>query len=187
MKYGITAFQAMTKKPIVVSPDETLAGAGEMMLKKEVGSLVVVENGKLAGMITEKDLIKALVQSRKDPTKVKVKEVMARKMVTIPPETDLYDIAKIMNEQDIRRLPVVDKNEELLGIVTEKDLLKIQPSVIDVLIEKIKIREPKFKPLSEEIPGVSGICEICSNYSDSLVESKGAYICDECAEEAAEK
>lgn len=188
MSYGISASEAMTKKPVAISPDKNLADAGILMLKEEVGSLVVVEKGKLSGIITEKDVVRELAKNRKDPTKTKISDVMTRSVETISADTDLYDVAKLMNKKDIRRLPVVDRGGKLLGMITEKDLLKIQPSVIDILIEKVKIREPKTMPSQKKgLAKPSGVCENCGNYSDSLVESKGTQICEDCYDEVAEE
>ncbi len=186
MAYEIAVAEAMTKKPVVISPDKTLADAGSLMLKEEVGSLVVVEKGKLAGIITEKDLVRELAKNKKNPDKTKISEAMTLKVETISPDADLQDVAKLMNKKDIRRLPVVDKSGKFLGLITEKDLLKIQPSVIDILLEKVKIREPKPKPSLEEASKPSGICENCGNYSDSLISHKGVHICENCVDELSE-
>lgn len=186
MGYGITAEQAMTRKPISISPGRSLAEAGNMMLREDVRSLVVMESGKLVGIITEKDLVREVAKNRKDLSGTKVEDVMSRTLITILPDTDLYDVAKFMNEKGIRRMLVVDKDKNFLGLITEKDLLKIQPSIIEILLEKVKLREPKTE-LSAGPRKTSGDCESCGNYSDSLVQSKGVQICENCADEIVEE
>lgn len=187
MGYGITAEQAMTKKPVSISPEKNLSDAGVLMLKEEVGSLVVLEKGKLSGIVTEKDLVRELAKNRRDPAKTKISEVMTRKVETISQDTDLYEVAKMMSKKDIRRMPVVDRNGKFLGLITEKDLLKIQPSIIDILMEKVELREPKAGTLAKDESKISGVCDSCGNYSDSLVRSKGEQICENCADELAEE
>lgn len=141
MEYGLKAYDIMTKKPVTISPDSTILEAVRRMLKRNVGSLLVVVEDKLRGIITEKDILTKVIAKNKDPKDTTVSEVMTRKLITISPEEDLYNIAKIMNEKGIRRLPVV-KGRTLIGLITEKDLLAVQPSLIDVLIEKIRVYKP---------------------------------------------
>ncbi|MCW1296115.1 MAG: CBS domain-containing protein [Candidatus Parvarchaeota archaeon] len=179
MKYGITAKDAMTRHPVKINPDVNVMNAARKMIKENVGSLLVIEKNKLLGILTEKDIIQKVIAKGKDFRKIKVKDIMTTNVISISSNTDLYDIAKLMNEKGVRRLPVID-NGVLKGIVTEKDLLKIEPSLIDVLIEKIKIREPDIKRLVSGKMRHPGTCEICGNYTDELIESRGMFICNDC-------
>lgn len=174
----ILAKDLMTSEPITISKEASVKKAVETMLKKDVGSLLVVEGDEIVGIITEKDIISKVVKYAKDPTKVKVKDVMTKKLITIRPDADIYEIAKVMTKKNVRRLPVCQGNK-LLGLVTEKDILKFAPSVIYILSEKIKLRKGKRKSFSN--PSTSaGICEICGNYSDNLREYKGMLVCEYC-------
>ncbi|MBI5355632.1 MAG: CBS domain-containing protein [Candidatus Aenigmarchaeota archaeon] len=151
MKYNISADKVMSKKPVTIDAAKTLHDAGKAMMEKGVGSLIAVDNGKLAGILTEKDLVRVLANECKDPKATKVREAMTKKVISVSPNTDLYDIARMMTEKKVRRLPVVDSNK-LVGIVTEKDLLRIQPSIIDVLVEKVRVKGPHYpaRPLEED-------------------------------------
>jgi CBS domain-containing protein len=180
MRYGITAREAMTKHPVTIRPGVSVVNAVQRMLKENVGSLLVIEDKKLVGIVTEKDILIKVIAQQMDPKKTKVREVMTKDVITIAPDTDLYEIAKLMNEEDIRRLPVIEGGK-LVGLITEKDLLKIEPSLLDVLIERMKIREPEIKPIIEEA-SLQGACEICGNYCEDLEEMGGMLICSLCKE-----
>jgi CBS domain-containing protein len=105
---------------------------------------MVTEKGRLVGMITEGDILRKAFIKNKSPTKTKVWQIMTRKVVTIHPDDDLYHVTQLMNKKGIRRLPVIEDGQ-IVGYITEKDLLKVEPSILDVLIEKLKIRDPAVK------------------------------------------
>jgi CBS domain-containing protein len=182
MTYGIFVRDAMTKNPVVAGPKETVFEGLEKMLDKGVGSLVVVKDNRIVGIVTEKDFLTKVMHKMKDPKKVKLAEVMTKNPISVGPEKDLYEVAKLMNDKNIRRVPVVDRSK-LLGVITVKDVLKIEPSMINVLMEKIKIREPDFKPLRSS--ETAGMCELCGNYEETLVDADGMLLCDSCAKDLA--
>jgi len=179
MAVGFPVREAMTMNPIVCSKDITVSSALNLMDKKRVGSLLVVEDKKLLGIFTEKDILKKIVMQKRNPDSTKVSEVMSTKLITIPPDEDIFDAAKIMLEKDIRRLPVVDKNN-LLGLVTEKDLLRMNPDVIDIIIEKKRVRDASHKRLT--ISRIQGICESCGEFTTRLLECSDGFLCPECIE-----
>lgn len=180
MAYGILARDAMTRKPIVIEPERTVFEGLELMLDKGVGSLLIIKGKKLVGIVTEKDLLSKVMHKMKDPQKMKISSIMTKNLITVGPGKDLYEVAKMMNDNNIRRIPVVE-GSKLLGMITIKDLLKIEPSMINVLMERIKIREPDFKPLRSS--DTAGICELCGNYEETLVDASGMFVCDSCAKD----
>ena len=144
MKYRIRVKEIMTRKPKFVEPNTSVGKAARIMARHKIGSVLVIDKGVLVGILTEGDIIKRAFIKNKSPTKTKVKEVMTKSPLTISPDDDIGKAASIMNKKGIRRFPVV-KEGKVVGLVSEKDLLKIEPGIIDVLIEKLKIREPSFK------------------------------------------
>lgn len=134
MSYGISAEKAMNARPITITKDKTLSDAAKHMLKNRVGSLLVVESGNLIGIITDTDIVRELAVGGKTRS-AKVEDSMTHNLITVSPETDLYDVARTMVSNDVRRLPVVDSARRLLGLITEKDLIRVQPSVMDVLMD----------------------------------------------------
>ncbi|MDD5417718.1 MAG: CBS domain-containing protein [Candidatus Nanoarchaeia archaeon] len=174
---GITVGEAMTINPVICSPEINAKEAAKIMIKNHVGSLVVAKNKKLMGIITEKDMLNKLIANAKSPEKVLVKDIMTKKPISIGRRTDIAEALDLMIRNDFRRLPVVENNS-LVGIITEKDLLRIAPKVMDFLITKKKIKEINRKPI--KIREVQGMCEECGNFSGELVDKNGIFICHDC-------
>ncbi len=175
MKTGIKVIDAMTKNPIAIEKTATIEEAALKMLKNNVGSLIIKENNKLLGIITEKDMIDKVLANNLNAEKTRVNDIMSTQIKTISPQMDLYDAITKMRDEDVRRLPVIE-NDEVLGLLTEKDVLKIEPSLFDVLVEKFRIREEKTKLIGRY---QEGECESCGNYS-SLYEVNDQLICEVC-------
>lgn len=176
MKTGILVSDAMTINPVVVSPDLTIKECANLMKKNNVGSLIVKEDHTLLGIITEEDLVYEVIAKNLDVEKIRVKTVMVKEVITIDPSQDIYDALVKMNKSNIRQLPVT-KGNRLLGLLTLKDILKIEPQLFELISAKYQIRESERKPLRDKY--VEGECENCGNYSQ-LYEIEGTLICEEC-------
>ena len=181
MKTGCRVMDAMTKKPIDVAPDITLQECSKIMANKHVGSLVVKENNELVGLITEQDIVRKAVAVGLDTEKTKITEIMIRKLTVIEPEKDIYDALVLMKKLNIRHLPVM-KNGEMAGLLTLKDILKIEPQLFDLLVEKFELREAERKPINRIIP-TEGICQACGEYTEKINDIEGSLLCDDCREE----
>ena len=181
MGYGIAARDIMTRRPVVISADATAYEAAKKMVLMDVGSLLIVENKFLKGIITQRTFLKEVILKMKNPKKIKVSDIMERNLIVGKEEDDLFDIIQLMRKNGIRRIPIV-KNGVLKGIVTQKDVLTVAPGLIDMLLEMEHIREPDFK-LKIRTSERSGICEICGNYSEHLKLINGRWICEKCEEE----
>jgi len=143
MKIGVSVMDAMTKKPVSVSPDENITDCTKIMLDKHVGSLLVKENEKLLGFLTERDLVR-MISMGIDPKTTKVKQIMTTRIITITPEKDIYDAITLMNRENIRRLPVM-VNERVIGLITLKDILAIQPTLFELTMDMIDIKNSPQK------------------------------------------
>ena len=142
MRTDIKVMEAMTKNPVVVKSNETVIACVKKMIDAEVGSLVVEEKGKLLGIFTEKDLMARVVAKELNLKKTLIKEVMSKRVLQIAPEADLYDAIYFMSREKVRRLPVT-KNGKLMGLITYQDILKIQPDLYDIYIEKFRLKQWK--------------------------------------------
>jgi CBS domain-containing protein len=112
------------KGPHVLSigPDATVLDAALLMNEHKVGSLLVKSAGRLIGIITERDLLQRVVAQRRDPAATSVAEVMTVEVACCRPETSIDEARGVMKNRRIRHLPVVDDNEQLLGVVSIGDL-----------------------------------------------------------------
>ncbi len=118
------SLRKITKKKVVtVRPDETVVKAARLMGEKNVGSVVVVENRKPIGILTDRDIAIRVVAKKADINSILVKHVMTKKIVTGRDDQRVAELAKVMHENGIRRVPIVNKKGMLSGIITLDDLL----------------------------------------------------------------
>jgi CBS domain-containing protein len=110
----------MTPASVTESRGDSLRAAAARMWREQTGSLLVTEGGRLAGIITERDVLRAVALGS-DPDKSSVDDVMTAEVFTVPPDTDLQDAARLMAARWIRHLPVV-AGEEVLGVVGMRDM-----------------------------------------------------------------
>ena len=111
----------MTPTVQTVSPSQSLAEAAEVMKGEDVGSVPVVEEGRLAGILTDRDIVMRAVAERRDPQAVKVDEVASRELVTVEPEQDLDEALALMARHQVRRLLVVEQGR-LVGMLAQADV-----------------------------------------------------------------
>lgn len=108
----------MTKDVIIVSKGSSIMEAAKLMANKSVSSLVVVEKEKPVAIVSENDIINAVVSK-----KTKVSDVMDKNFIVISPMTRFSEISKALREKKIKRFPVVE-NEKLIGLITETDIVQ---------------------------------------------------------------
>ncbi len=180
MKTGYKVLDAMTTKPVIVKPGTTIRDCSKVMAKEHVGSLVIKDNGTVLGIITEQDIVRKLVAEGINPIDKKVEEYMESKLETIGPQVDIYEALAKMRDMNIRHLPVVDKGE-MVGLLTLKDILKIEPQLFDLLVEDFVLREETRKPIGTVAK--EGICQGCGAFSEELHSIGGALVCNVCVKE----
>ncbi|HIH32208.1 TPA: CBS domain-containing protein [Candidatus Woesearchaeota archaeon] len=155
MQTGYKVLDVMTNKPIIASKEMSLVEAAKLMDEENVNSLLIEENEKAKGIITDEDLVRKVIAKGLDPKKARLKDVMSQDLVTIKSNRDIYDALILMRQNNIRQLPVVD-NDKLVGFLTSKDILKLQPELFDIFAEKYEIREQNRK-LQDEDPLFYGL------------------------------
>jgi signal-transduction protein with cAMP-binding, CBS, and nucleotidyltransferase domain len=151
------------------------------MVKKKVGSLVIVDKKKLIGFISQRDILWALVKkSKKDLTMVKAIEISPKKIATIKPESTVKEAIEKMNKTKFERLPVT-QGDGLVGMITAKDILNFHPEVYPEIEEFARIREEseKLRRVKKAEKGEEGICEECG-HEGILFHINGMLICESC-------
>lgn len=111
------------RKVIGISPDSNIAEACRLMDEYNIGCLVVQERGKLCGILTDRDIALKVTGANKDPQKTKAREIMSRSPVRTPVDKDLRELTNLMRIHHVRRVPIVDGVDEVLGIVTMDDII----------------------------------------------------------------
>jgi PAS domain S-box-containing protein len=117
MKIG----QIMRKEVITISPNETVATAALVMSENNISCIIVVDNGKVTGILTETDLLKKAVVEARDVHRITVAVIMSTPVETVPSDFSVLEASKIMESKHIKRLPVIFEGK-LAGIVTQTDL-----------------------------------------------------------------
>jgi CBS domain-containing protein len=121
---GKTIRDLMTKDPCSIDAEKPVTHAAKMMRDEDVGLAPIVEGQKLIGTLTDRDIAIRVVAEGKDPQTTTVREVATTKIVTIDPEQDLDDALRLMAKNQVRRLPVVEGDGRLAGIVAQADVAR---------------------------------------------------------------
>ncbi|MCS7367588.1 MAG: CBS domain-containing protein [archaeon YNP-WB-062] len=175
----LTVDMIMSRKPVTAYASSTIADVAKIMRDRDVGSVVILDDeGRPIGIVTERDLVVKVLASGLS-TDTRVSEVMSKPLITIKPSTRIVDAARIMVKRNVRRLIVVE-GDSMVGIVTEKDILKVAPEMIDILIEAMKVNVSEGYNYTGS--SMSGYCDRCGEWSEELVEVDGEYLCPECRE-----
>lgn len=130
----------MTKQVVAIPIGKTVAEVATLMKKHEIGSVVVVEEkapGRAKGILTERDIVHKVVALGKDPSRIKVDEAMSKPLRVISPTASLEEASTAMRENRVKRLPVINERQELIGIISESDIMRVFPAVVDLLEERV--------------------------------------------------
>lgn len=181
---AIQVADVMTRNPLCAHPETNLLECAKKMVKNRTGSLLLVEENKLKGFISEHDILWALIKKSKDDlVNIKAIDISPRKIAVIKPSATILQAFEKMKKLKFERLPVV-KEKELLGLVTAKDILNFHPEFYPELEELSQIREEteklnRIKKVKASVPVREGFCEECGN-TDLLYRSSGMLVCSNC-------
>jgi CBS domain-containing protein len=125
---SIEVHDIMVDKVITIKKDATVKDAAKLMNEYEIGCLVVVENGKPVGIITERDMLKRVL-GKSEKISAKIGEIMSKPLISAAPNMEIEEVAKLMFQKKVKKLPIVEKGK-LLGLLTLTDILRIQPQLI---------------------------------------------------------
>jgi CBS domain-containing protein len=114
----------MTSNPCTIDANESVAYAAKMMREEDVGLAPIVEDDKLVGMLTDRDIAVRVAAQGRNPDQVKVRDVASKRLVTIDPQQDLDEALRMMAKHQVRRLPVVEGDGRLVGVVAQADIAR---------------------------------------------------------------
>ena len=166
---------------LVVTPNDSIKKVAKAMRERNTSEALVAEDKKVKGIVTLRDVVYGIASGSKlqDP----VLEIMTTELITASENDNLVDAVKRMRKHNIGRLPIVDENDNLVGILTEKTLIKTFPSIVELLYEESEASA--IHQSSQSVGGEfrDGFCESCGNFSEVLRERNGAWICESCIQE----
>jgi CBS domain-containing protein len=116
-----TIQDAMTSNPTTIETATSAREAAQLMKTKDVGSLPIVQDGKLVGVVTDRDLTTRVLAEGKD-AETQVGQIASKDVVTVDPQQPLEEAARLMAEHQIRRIPVVEEDGKLVGILAQADV-----------------------------------------------------------------
>ena len=120
---GELARDVMTQNPSTVSQDETLQEVARIMKREDIGVVPVTDGShKILGLVTDRDIVVRVVAEGNDPSNTKVDRVMSTDVIFVREDEPIDNVYRKMSERQIRRIPVVNEREELVGIVAQADL-----------------------------------------------------------------
>lgn len=180
MPTDIKVKDAMIKGVIIGKPDQNALEGSRIMRKEDVGSLIICESNKPVGIVTREDIISKVVAKDLNPSKVLLREIMSKELVTCNQEADISEVARLMSKYQYERIPVVSMGK-LVGIISTREIAKVAPAALEIMTEHLRIEEGIED--QEDSEPTEGLCEICGNESDNLSKIGGIWVCESCKEE----
>jgi CBS domain-containing protein len=129
----------MARNVKTVRVDDTALEAVTKMNKFHIGSVIVTNNGRPIGIITERNILQRIVEPRLDPAVVAVKDIMSSPLVSVDANAAVEEAAQIMARRRIKKLPVVEK-DKLIGVVSTSDIVRSNPTQLGILEELLRVR-----------------------------------------------
>jgi len=165
----------MNSPVVTASPNDNVKILAEKMGRSGIGSVVIVENDKPVGIVSDGDIVSKAVAKDLVPSTILAKDIM-HPLQTIESEASILDAARSLRKHKVKRLGVLYKNK-LTGIISSSDVIAVTPELVDVVSEKASIMRGEFG----RKPGlVSGYCDECNAWSEYLQYVDGTFICEEC-------
>jgi CBS domain-containing protein len=128
----------MTRGPRTIDTAGSAVDAARMMRDEDVGLIPIVESDHLVGTVTDRDIAVRLVAEGKSPEKTRVADIASRELVTIDPDQDVDEALRLMAKHQVRRLPVVEEDGKLVGILAQADIAKhVSAAQTGDVVEKI--------------------------------------------------
>jgi CBS domain-containing protein len=170
----------MSVNVVTMPPDATIFEVSTSMNKMDIGSVIIADQDRPLGIITEADIVRRVIADERDAKTTVAREVMSSPIIHVEPGTALTEAMRVMARSNIRRVAVL-KNDSLAGIITSRDLLRWSPELIDILVESLRLRSEGIKQndVDEDI-AYGGECDSCGEYSTELIEEDGEYLCENC-------
>jgi CBS domain-containing protein len=116
--------EVMTSKMCSIDAEKPVAYAAKMMRDEDVGLAPIVEGDRLVGTLTDRDIAIRVVAEGRDPESTSVREVASTDLVTVDPQQDLDEALRLMAEHQVRRIPVVEEDGRLVGVVAQADIAR---------------------------------------------------------------
>lgn len=129
----------MRRNVKTVRTDDSVHAAVQKMNKFQIGSVIVTNNGRAVGIITERNILERIVEPRLDPGTVWAKDIMSAPLITVDPNDAVEEAARIMAQKRIKKLPVVE-GDKIVGVISTSDIVRANPTQLGILEELLRVR-----------------------------------------------
>ncbi len=173
----------MNSPVVSASPDNTIYDIAKKMKEENIGSIIIVDNDKPVGIVTDWDIVSKGIANDVKPSQIKAKDVM-KELYTIESEESITEAARLLRKHNIKRLGVVYKNR-LVGIISSSDVIAVTPDLVEIVSEKSTIIRGELG-IARSASNVSGFCDQCGEWSDLLQYDEGTFLCEVCRGESSD-
>ena len=174
--------EAMSSPVMSVPEDSDIIRIAKLMREQKIGAIIVSSHdGHPVGIVTERDIVLRVVADGNNPKNTKAKEVMSSPLRLVNAEMKIVDAMRLMDKMNIRRLGVSYK-DNLVGIISDRDILRIMPTILEIIRETAKINSNEVTSRSSTV----GYCDRCEIYSTNLRAVDGEFLCEDCRAEEKE-
>jgi CBS domain-containing protein len=136
----ICVFDIMSSQPITIQASKSVSDVAKLMKKYRISSVVVLDKKDVVGIITVDDIVRKAVAAGQSPTKITAQHIMTPHVISVHPRADVREAMDLFAENEVRQVPVMDDGV-LVGFLTQKDVLRIEPTLVDLALDKIKQKE----------------------------------------------
>ncbi|MFC4543577.1 cyclic nucleotide-binding/CBS domain-containing protein [Halosolutus amylolyticus] len=198
MESELSVKDVLTTEYVGVSESDSVLGAVRLMREERASCVLVVRGTDPVGIMTEWDVL-GLVADEREPGDTTIGEVMTTPVITVTPDRSLSDVATMMSRQDVRNI-VVEEDDDLLGVVTQRDVIAAAGSfqgtvapgrstgatldrdrpIDDTASLAVESADEEVLPNGGDEYSTQGVCEACGSLADSLWDANGQLVCSDC-------
>jgi CBS domain-containing protein len=175
----LTVKDLMTKSVISLPMEKSVADIAVEMANNDISAMLLTSEDTFVGILTDRDIIKKVIARGLNPKNVRAGEVMSSPLISISEQVSVQEAAEKMRDNKIRRLVVKNKGK-VVGIISESDIVRVEPELHFLIRERSRLGVGKLRPLEPRGVVLEGYCEECENYSGDLIKVNGKWLCEEC-------
>jgi CBS domain-containing protein len=178
METRLAVRDVMTRTVVTATPAMSAAEAGKKMVENRVGNILIVEEGKPVGIVSESDMVAKVISKNVKPGSIKLEQLMSQPLISTKSSDDINDAVLMMAQKKIRRLPVIDDGA-LVGIITDADVIQASSEINQILDNLIQMNRETVLDRRDVIV-TQGECEECEEFSEDLRQEEGRLKCPRC-------
>lgn len=134
---GLKVRDIMTRDVVTVGADASVADAARKMKERDVGSVVVIDQNAVKGIVTDRKIVTSVIAENRDPGREKIGSITSKSLVTCSEDSDVHDALKTLGDKKIRRCPVINDRKELVGVLSVSDIARDMRGCMNALFDEL--------------------------------------------------